>query len=223
MYRYKLEEIGVDQTIRIIAQYKHIAYGRLLLLNVTLLDDFLSFEPFDNDIAPEQSEILTDHVHLDISHTDDKRLTRFREQYDIVICTCEIYQYEYTNHSYGCFISNGKVNYGLKDPTDITLLRPLIYDNHLLFFPKPSDKRVSYWRYVGRGSRGCIPDKRWDFTNVEILARKHESINWDETITQYDGYEVTNETESTMELFYEKHDSKLIVYKSINGYFGVHQ
>lgn len=228
MYRYKLEQIGIGNKVRIIAQYQHKAYGRLLLVNVSLLDDYITNGKdslqrnydnfFDVDFFIKNIDYFTDHVHLDISESNDKRLTEFRDNGDIIICTCEIYQYEYTN----CFdeeICGNNINFALKNPTDIILLKPLEYSNNLVFLPQSRDIKIPFYAYKGQGSRSCIPSDWWNFTQLLSLPTPYESLSFDETsIVTHKGYEIVKETDTHLELWYAEYNNKIIVYKSIKNY-----
>lgn len=200
-FRYKLAELGEGTKIRIIAQYRHKAYDRLLLINVTLLEDY------NCDIIEESDKIcfandyvLTDHVHLCPCHNNDRRLSpcELLDSGDIIICTCETYFYEYT----GCL----GINVGLRNPTDIVLIKPFSYMNNVVFMVQPNTARIKYWYYVGYGSREAYSSNWWDFSSLKVLAQKGEI---------QDGYSVIDETSSMLKLHYAEKNSSLIVYKLI--------
>lgn len=221
MYRYELAQLGVGTRIRIIAQYQHKAYGRLLLLNVSLLDCYKEngadiHESISENEYYEIPEYLTDHVHMDISGTDDKRVNQYIESGDILICTCEIYPYQYSNKMW----YDEDTNYAIKKPTDIILIKPFVYSGRIVFLRQPPKNRIAYWYYVGSGSRKCINSDWWNFTQLKELACKHyyereDFFSGEKEIIHYNGYEIVNETETYLELFYEEHDSHITVYKTI--------
>ncbi len=219
MCRERLREIGVGNKIRIIGQYKHKAYDRLLLTNVALLSDYIEL---GKDIYDERERIiygnywhkmcLTDHVHLDVTGVDDRRVTNascrdVRNSGDILICTCEVYKYQY---------SGGSTNYGIKSPSDVILLTPVFYEGKVVFISHSATSRTTYWRYVGYGSRMSASSYLWDFSKLQELPRQYTYTSSILGETQeHDGYAVTWENEGSYELYYPKQDTRLTVYKTI--------
>ncbi len=221
--RTKLEELGEGTKIRIIAQYQHKAYERLLLLNVRPLDEYLKYDDIDAYYCtfpiighlPVYPEIptFTYHVHLDIYGCIDRRLTDYRKSKDIVICTSEIYKYKYNNDWL-----KDTYNYAIGNPADIEVLRPVDFNGKLYFIPLNKDSYPYYWRYTGQGSRSCIGSNYWNFTQLIELPTDEDRTYSDGSIYHNDGYKIVEEHEHYLSLEYFKDNSRIDIYKSIKEY-----
>lgn len=137
----------------------------------------------------ENQEYLCDHIWM------CKSSVPYRKKHDdVVVVKGSIYEYtKYYN----------QIDYNIM-PTECYLIRPLVYQDEIVFLNVTSS--ANYWFYTDRHGFDGIHFYKLNTREIEHLYLGYEEEK---------GYEILEDDEDGYILYYEKKDSRVNVYKSL--------
>lgn len=189
--REKLAELGVGTEITVLGQYNRRSGQNLLFTNLYKLYD---------------GEYLCDHAWIDKGHSS---ATTGRRKSDIIVFKGTIYEYNKGRYE-------TEIDYSLYKIHDVIMLKPFMFNDKLVFINY--NECNNYW-FFRLDTENC-KDEIFNYYDILKLYTDNTEQRYDfdkhEWVTVSNvGYHIENETDEYYELYYEKRDSRIKIYKTL--------